>query len=422
MECLRIVGGKKLSGTVKLSGAKNAALPLLFSSLLTKEKTQFLNIPNLSDIHTTFQLLEGVGAKINYRPATQSADISIPECTSFEAPYDLVRTMRASILILAPLLARKGEARVSLPGGCAIGARPVDLHLQALEALGAKFKLEHGYVHGRLPSGGFVGAPIRFPFPSVGATETALMACAAATGTSVIHNAAREPEITDLANFLESMGARIEGKGTSELKITGATLVPTRPHSIIPDRIEAATYFIAGLATGGSVRSKIPKEFLTSILAVLQDAGAQIRYLPGDEIEVSSTGALNPITLVTAPFPGFPTDAQAQLMALMTLANGQSTIEETIFENRFMHVPELVRLAARLTIHGNQVIVDGPSALQGATVMATDLRASASLIIAALAANGETKVRRIYHLDRGYEDLHLKLQGLGAEIYREEEN
>jgi UDP-N-acetylglucosamine 1-carboxyvinyltransferase len=293
--------------------------------------------------------------------------------------------------------------------------------LKALEALGATFNLENGYVHGKLKSGGFIGAEIHFPFPSVGATETALMACAAATGTSVIHNAAREPEITDLAMLLQSMGAKIEGMGSSVLTVTGAKLVPTKAHSVIPDRIEAATYLMAGLITGGKVSAEIPEEFLTSVLSVLRDAGAEVSKTQDHCIEITHRGGLRPVKITTAPFPGFPTDVQAQLMALLTQAEGHSEIEETIFENRFMHVPELIRLGARLRIRGNHVDVEGASALQGAIVMATDLRASASLIIAALAAKGETKIRRIYHLDRGYEDLHLKLKSLGAEVYREHE-
>lgn len=421
MDCLRIVGGRKLAGEVPLGGAKNAALPLLFAGLLTHKKLQFENVPNLSDIHTTFRLLEQVGSQTEYDPKTKTASIHCPSVTSFEAPYDLVRTMRASILILAPLLARVGEAKVSLPGGCAIGARPVDLHLKALEALGAIFNLESGYVHGKLRSGGFVGAEIHFPFPSVGATETALMAAAAASGTSVIYNAAREPEITDLAMLLQSMGAKIEGLGTSTLTITGATLVPTQAHRVIPDRIEAATYLMAGLITGGRVSAQIPEEFLGSVLDVLKTAGAEVLVSPQKGVEVFANGPLRPVKITTAPFPGFPTDVQAQLMALMTHASGQSEIEETIFENRFMHVPELIRLGAKLKIRGNHVDVDGPATLQGAIVMATDLRASASLIIAGLAAKGETKIRRIYHLDRGYEDLHLKLKSLGAEVYREKQ-
>ncbi len=422
MDCLRIVGGQRLSGKVSLSGAKNAALPLLFAGLLTDKKLQFENIPNLSDIHTTLRLLEGVGAEVEFNELKKTVSVFCPAVTSCEAPYDLVRTMRASILILAPLLARVGEARVSLPGGCAIGARPVDLHLMALEALGATFNLENGYVHGTLKSGGFLGSEIHFPFPSVGATETALMACAAATGTSVIHNAAREPEITDLSMLLVSMGAKIEGMGSSKLTITGAKLRPTKAHRVIPDRIEAATYLMAGLITGGNVSAEITGEFLTSVLSVLRDAGAQVSETQDHCIEVANRGGLSPVKITTAPFPGFPTDVQAQLMALLTQAEGHSEIEETIFENRFMHVPELIRLGARLRIRGNHVDVEGPSALQGAIVMATDLRASASLIIAALAAKGETKIRRIYHLDRGYEDLHLKLKSLGAEVYREREN
>jgi UDP-N-acetylglucosamine 1-carboxyvinyltransferase len=326
--------------------------------------------------------------------------------------------MRASVLVLGPLLARKGEAKVSLPGGCAIGARPVDFHLSALEALGAKFTIESGYIHGLAPKG-LKGGHMKLPFPSVGATENALMAATLAEGESVIENAAREPEIIDLAESLITMGADIKGAGESKISIRGKESLKGMNHTVAPDRVEAATFLCAGLITGGSVEtSGISSGFLGSALEALESMGARIERLP-DSVRVSSTGPLNPITIETAPFPGFPTDMQAQFMALATQARGQSVIKESIFENRFMHVPELCRLGAKIKIQGNVAKVDGPSPLTGATVMATDLRASASLILAGLAAKGETSVRRIYHLDRGYEQIEKKLERLGAAIVRE---
>ena len=420
MERLRIVGGKQLNGEVQVSGAKNAALPILFASLLTESKSVIRNIPLLADINTTLKVLDALGLKTLFKLEDHCIEIDGSTLSSIEAPYDLVRTMRASILVLGPLLARKGEARVSLPGGCAIGARPVDFHLMALEALGATFEITEGYIHGSAKDG-LKGANIKLPFPSVGATENTLMACVLAKGSSAIENAACEPEIVDLAESLRSMGAKIKGEGTSTIHIEGVAKLSGMNHAVSPDRVEAATYLCAGLATKGKVTVKgISESFLTSALATFREIGASVTTT-ADSVTVEYVGKLNPTRIETKPFPGFPTDMQAQFMALLCLADGTSTITETIFENRFMHVPELSRLGAKIKIQGNQAFVDGPVQFSGAIVMATDLRASASLIIAGLAAKGETLIRRVYHLDRGYEHIENKLAKLGAEIYRENE-
>jgi UDP-N-acetylglucosamine 1-carboxyvinyltransferase len=418
MEKLTITGERRLEGRVPISGAKNAALPILFASLLSEKKSSIKNVPILADIHTTLKVLGALGVGTDFHEATHSIEIDGSTLQSIEAPYDLVRTMRASVLVLGPLLARRGEAKVSLPGGCAIGARPVDFHLSALEALGAKFTIESGYIHGTAP-GGLRGAGIRLPFPSVGATENALMAATLAQGTTVIENAAREPEIVDLAKALLSMGADIRGAGESTITIRGRPSLLGMSHSVAPDRVEAATYLCAGLITGGSVEtSGINAGYFESALLAFERMGAKIER-SSNSVRAISTGALQPISLETEPFPGFPTDMQAQFMALATQAKGQSVIKESIFENRFMHVPELCRLGARIKIQGNVARIDGPSPLTGATVMATDLRASASLILAGLAGKGQTSIRRIYHLDRGYEQIETKLQALGAAIKRE---
>ncbi len=418
MEILRIRGGTRLEGSVPVSGAKNAALPILFAGILSDQPSQLRNVPDLADIKTTLKVLETLG--ISVTRDGDRVELHAKQLSSIEAPYDLVRTMRASVLVLGPLLARKGEARVSLPGGCAIGARPVDFHLSALEKLGAIFDIEGGYIHGRAPDG-LRGATMALPFPSVGATENALMAAALASGFSEIQNAACEPEIIDLAEALRSMGARITGEGTPIIRIEGVPSLGGMNHAIAPDRVEAATFLCAGLISKGKVRvTGIAPHYLGSALEVLGSMGAKISS-GTDWVEAESTGVLLPAHIKTAPFPGFPTDMQAQFMALMTQAEGNSKIEETIFENRFMHVPELARLGARIRIQGNEALVEGPTRLSGATVMATDLRASASLVIAGVVAAGETLIRRIYHLDRGYEKLELKLSALGAQIHRETE-
>jgi UDP-N-acetylglucosamine 1-carboxyvinyltransferase len=418
MEILRIQGGTRLDGSVPVSGAKNAALPILFAGILSDRPSTLRNVPDLADIKTTLKVLETLGIQVHR--VGDRVTLHGDRLTSTEAPYDLVRTMRASVLVLGPLLARAGEAKVSLPGGCAIGARPVDFHLSALEKLGATFEIEGGYIQGRAPQG-LRGAIMELPFPSVGATENALMAASLASGSSEIKNAACEPEIVDLARALRSMGARIEGEGTSIIRIEGVPSLGGMDHSIAPDRVEAATFLCAGLISRGRVRvTGINPIDLGSALSVLESMGSKIQK-GADWVEAEYHAALLPAEIKTEPFPGFPTDMQAQFMALMTQAEGTSRIQETIFENRFMHVPELVRLGARIRTQGNEAMVEGPTRLSGATVMATDLRASASLVIAGIAAAGETVVRRIYHLDRGYENLELKLSALGAQIHRETE-
>ena len=416
MEILRIRGGTRLEGSVPVSGAKNAALPILFAGILSDRPSSLRNVPDLADIKTTLKVLETLGIRVER--AGDRVSLHAEKLSSIEAPYDLVRTMRASVLVLGPLLARAGEAKVSLPGGCAIGARPVDFHLSALERLGAQFEIESGFIHGRAPRG-LRGAIMDLPFPSVGATENALMAAVLATGTSEIRNAACEPEIVDLARALRSMGSKITGEGTPVIRVEGVSSLQGMDHAIAPDRVEAATFLCAGLISRGKVRvTGISPDYLGSALEVLQTLGARISSGP-DWVEAEAMGPLSPANIKTAPFPGFPTDMQAQFMALMTQAQGTSIIEEAIFENRFMHVPELARLGARIRIQGNEAQVDGPVRLSGATVMATDLRASASLVIAGVVASGETIIRRIYHLDRGYEKLELKFGTLGADIRRE---
>jgi UDP-N-acetylglucosamine 1-carboxyvinyltransferase len=420
MQILRIRGGTPLEGSVPASGAKNAALPVLFASLLSPEKSLIGNVPCLADIHTTLKVLQALGMQGHFDEARHSVEMDGSRLNSVEAPYDLVRTMRASVLVLGPLLARVGEARVSLPGGCAIGARPVDFHLAALERMGAVFKIEGGYIEGKAPNG-LKGAEIRLPFPSVGATENVLMAASLASGETRLSNAAREPEITDLIRALRSMGARIQGDGGSELIVQGVSSLRGMRHSVVADRVEAATFLCAGLITGGSVEvTGFDQELLGDAADALVAAGGRLEA-GQQSVRAVSTGRILPISLETKPFPGFPTDMQAQFMALLTQAQGDSRISETIFENRFMHVPELVRLGAKIRIQGHEAIVNGPASLTGATVMATDLRASASLILAGLAARGETIVRRIYHLDRGYESIEKKLALLGAGVVREEE-
>jgi UDP-N-acetylglucosamine 1-carboxyvinyltransferase len=388
--------------------------------LLSKQKSIIKNIPLLADINTTLKVLDALGLKTLFTLEDHCIEIDGSTLSSIEAPYELVRTMRASVLVLGPLLARCGEAKVSLPGGCAIGARPVDFHLSAMEALGATFVITGGYIHGTAKNG-LKGAKIAFPFPSVGATENALMACVLADGRSEISNAACEPEIVDLANALRSMGAKISGEGTPTIQIEGVKELHGMNHSVAPDRIEAATYLCAGVATKGKVTVLgIDESFLTSALAAFRELGAKVSTTQ-NSVTVEYAGKIIPTNLETKPFPGFPTDMQAQFMALLCLADGTSTLTETIFENRFMHVPELIRLGAKIRIQGNQAFVEGPVQFSGAIVMATDLRASASLIIAGLAAQGETLIRRIYHLDRGYEQIEQKFAKLGADIHREDE-
>ncbi len=398
------------------SGSKNAALPILFATLLTPGRVKLGRVPELKDIATTLQLLAGVGAKVSRNAGF--VEIDIPRLTSTEAPYDLVRTMRASILMLGPLLAREKAAKVSLPGGCAIGSRPVDIHLSALEKMGASLRLEQGYVVGECAKG-LRGAEIPFRFPSVGATEQILMAATLAEGKTVIRNAAREPEIVNLADFLRSMGGKIEGDGGTDIEIEGVAKLSGSTFDVMFDRIEAATLLLAGPITGGSAKvTGMDAGALTSFLDLLKKAGIKVN-VGKDWVECSAAQNPQGVEFVTEPYPGYPTDIQAQMMAYLAAVGGVSKVQETIFENRFMHVPELVRMGADIRIEGGMAVVHGKQGCyQGATVMATDLRASASLVLAGLAAQGTTRVRRIYHLDRGYEHLETKLNKLGAAIVR----
>ncbi|WP_114393647.1 UDP-N-acetylglucosamine 1-carboxyvinyltransferase [Oleisolibacter albus] len=425
MDKLRIRGGRTLKGEIAISGAKNAALPLLAACLLTDETLTLSNLPHLADITTMANLLaqHGVDIHLNGQGGAHGCQGRVVELnagtiTSLEAPYDLVRKMRASVLVLGPLLARFGQAKVSLPGGCAIGPRPVDLHIKGLQAMGAEIEIEGGYVVAKAPPGGLRGAEFVFPQVSVGATENLMMAAALAKGETVLVNAAREPEIGDLAHCLIAMGAEIEGIGSDKLRIRGKERLHGATHAILPDRIETGTYAMAAAITGGEV------ELIGARLQDLQAvaitlAGANVAFVPTERgFRVQPTGPLLGVDAMTEPFPGFPTDLQAQMMALMCVANGASMITETIFENRFMHVPELARMGAKITVHGSSALVRGVPKLTGAPVMATDLRASVSLVLAGLAAGGETVVNRIYHLDRGYERLEEKLIACGADMER----
>jgi UDP-N-acetylglucosamine 1-carboxyvinyltransferase len=417
MDKMRIQGGKKLSGTVQVSGAKNAALPILIASIVAEGKCEFDRVPDLQDVRTTLKLLAPLGLKVDDQLASKNfVGLDATRVDNFEAPYDLVRTMRASIVVLGPLLARMGKAKVSLPGGCAIGARPIDLHLAGLKRLGATIELEGGYVIASAKK--LRGAKVPFDFPSVGATENVLMAAVLAEGESVLENCAREPEIVDLARALRAMGAQIEGEGSETIRVQGKSSLHGCKFQIMGDRIEAGTYLAAGFGTQGDVTVEgIAPEYLESVLVKFEEAGAQI-VRKKDSIQLIARNRANSVDITTQPFPGFPTDMQAQFMSVMTVANGVSTMSETIFENRFMHVPELVRLGADITIRGNTAIIRGKEKLLGAPLMATDLRASASLILGGLFAEGGTVVNRIYHLDRGYERMEKKLQKLGASIER----
>ena len=421
MDKLVIEGGARLAGEVEVSGAKNSALPVLCASILSAEPLTVTNVPRLQDVSTTAKLLATMGAAVE-RPAEHTMVLDCAKLDRLEAPYELVRTMRASILVLGPMVARFGRARVSLPGGCAIGQRPVDLHIKGLQALGAEISIEHGYLEARVarPGGGtrLRGAPIFMDLVSVTGTENLMMAAVLAEGTTVIQNAAREPEVVELARCLNAMGARVAGAGESEITIEGVDRLHRADWRIMPDRIEAGTFLAAAAATRGDVllRGANPSH-LTAVLDKLREAGARIET-GGDTISLSMSDRARAVNVRTAPYPGFPTDMQAQLMALDCVADGTSTIVETIFENRFMHALEMKRMGAQIEIDGNTAIVQGVPRLDGAAVMATDLRASASLIIAALAASGETVIDRIYHLDRGYEAIERKLSGLGAKIRR----
>lgn len=423
MDKIIIRGGKRLSGTVPVSGAKNSALTLLPCALLTDEPVTLRNLPRLADIDGFQHLMNQFGVSTSIAGARPEdfgrvMTLQATRLTSSVAPYDLVRKMRASILVLGPMLARAGEATVSLPGGCAIGNRPIDLHLKALEALGATIELAAGYVRAIAPDGGLPGGRYSFPVVSVGATENALMTAVLCKGKSTLHNAAREPEIVDLCNLLVAMGAQIDGIGTSDLTIHGVDRLHGATYMVMPDRIEAGSYACAAAITGGEVTLQGARiEEMEATVQALRDAGVHVEPRKGG-LYVAADGPLKPVTLSTAPYPGFATDMQAQLMAMLCLAKGSSVLTETIFENRYMHVPELNRMGARIETKGRTAVVHGVERLTGAEVMATDLRASMSLVIAGLAAEGETQVHRLYHLDRGYERLEEKLSLLGAEIDR----
>lgn len=418
MDKLVIEGKRRLKGRVKVSGSKNAALPILFASTLCSGETCLENVPKLRDISTTLRLLETLGCE------TENSDgkafIRVKDLRP-EAPYELVRTMRASALCLGPLLAKIGHARVALPGGCAIGARPVDQHLKALERLGARFELEAGYIDGHCDR--LTGARIAFDMPTVGGTENLLMAACLARGETALENAAREPEVVDLANFLNACGAKIEGQGESVIHIQGVDELHGTVYEIMPDRIEAGTFLVAAAISGGDLElENCPYMELEAVLAKLRQMGVQIDLEPKAVIRVHADGQLDCVDVRTQPYPGFPTDMQAQIMALLCLAKGSAVVEESIFENRFMHVQELARMGANIRVSGRTAVVKGCQSLTGAPVMASDLRASASLVLAGLAAEGITEVSRIYHLDRGYEALEQKLNAAGANIRRVNDN
>ncbi|MDO8423938.1 MAG: UDP-N-acetylglucosamine 1-carboxyvinyltransferase [Parvibaculum sp.] len=425
MDTIHIRGNRRLNGTIPISGAKNAALPLMIAALLTDETLTLSNIPRLTDVRTLAKLLGVLGSKVERTEAADAASLdgdtlslTTPEILSTLAPYEIVSQIRATFWVLGPLLARCRTAKVSLPGGCAIGARPVDLYLKGLQKMGAEITVEEGYVLASAPDG-LKGAVIRSPIVSVGATHTLLMAATLADGETVLENAAREPEITDLARCLIAMGAKIEGVGTSTLRITGVKRLHGATHTVVADRIEAGTYAIAAAMTGGDVTlTGADPETFEAALSVLRAAGANVEAAPG-RIRITRNGErLQATDVVTQVFPGFPTDLQAQFMALMTIAEGESEITETIFENRFMHVQELARFGANISLHGDKALIHGVERLTGAPVMASDLRASAALVIAALAAEGETTINRVYHLDRGFDRMEEKLGACGAEIWR----
>ena len=416
MDKIRIVGGNPLKGEIPISGAKNAALPLVCAGLLTAGELKLTNVPRLKDVETIVTLLRQHGTLVEEDWSHSTLTFQSDRVKNYTAPYELVKTMRASILVLGPLLARFGQAKVSLPGGCAIGSRPVDLHLKAMEALGATIELEGGYVLASAPHG-LKGAEIAFDVVSVGATENALMAAVLAEGETRLRNAAREPEITDLAECLVAMGAKIDGIGSSTLTITGVKELHGATHQVVADRIEAGSFIAAAAITGGDVTlTGVPPKILGSVLEKFIEAGVKIETTE-NSIRVQGND-LKGIDIMTQPYPGFPTDMQAQMMALLSVAEGASMITENIFENRFMHVPELVRMGANISAQGRSAIIRGVDGLHGAQVMATDLRASLSMVIAALAAEGETIMDRVYHLDRGYEKLEQKLSNVGAQIER----
>ncbi|MDB6180622.1 UDP-N-acetylglucosamine 1-carboxyvinyltransferase [Paracoccus fistulariae] len=419
MDQIIVEGNGPLQGEIPIAGAKNACLTLMPATLLTDQPLTLTNAPRLSDIRTMTALLQSLGAEVASLQEGQVLSMSSHALTSQHADYEIVRKMRASILVLGPLLARFGQAEVSLPGGCAIGARPVDLHLRAFEAMGADLDLRDGYVRATAPAGGLRGAVVDFPVVSVGATENALMAAALARGTTVLNNAAREPEIVDLAQCLRRMGAQIEGEGTSTITIQGVDTLSGATHPVVTDRIELGTYMLAPAMCGGEVECLGGRiDLLAAFCEKLDEAGITVEETARGLKVSRRNGGVKAVNVRTEPFPGFPTDLQAQFMALMCVAEGTSVLEETIFENRFMHAPELIRMGAHIDVHGGHATVTGVEKLRGAPVMATDLRASVSLILAGMAAEGQTTVSRVYHLDRGYEHVVRKLRGVGAHIER----
>lgn len=419
MDKLVIQGGARLHGEVTVSGAKNAALPILCAALLAETPLKLSSVPKLKDVGTTIHLLEHMGVKASRQNDHVTLDASVIQ--TFEAPYEMVKTMRASILVLGPLLARFGKARVSLPGGCAIGSRPVDLHIKGLQAMGAEIRIEHGYIEAtteHLPNKRLQGARYYMDLVTVTGTENLMMAAALAEGTTVLENAAKEPEVVDMAECLIKMGAKIKGAGTDVITIEGVDKLSGATHQVVCDRIEAGTYMVAAAMTGGEVKlNNVQEHLLDAVIEKLREAGAQVTC-EKNSITVKSDGKLKAVNIRTAPHPAFPTDMQAQFMAMNTIASGVSKVTETIFENRFMHVQEMQRLGASIDIDGNTALVKGVPQLEGATVMATDLRASASLVLAGLVAQGQTVIERIYHLDRGYENLEEKLNALGANVKR----
>jgi len=414
MDKIVIEGKRPLRGKIKISGSKNAALPILAATLLTKGKSEIRNLPDLADVKTMGRLLQDLGLKVQFWGG--KAKLHANGYKNHVAAYDLVKTMRASVLVLGPLVARLGRSKVSLPGGCAIGARPIGLHLKGLEAMGAKIKVEHGYVEAEAKR--LHGANIHFDTVTVTGTENLMMAAALAEGTTVLENSAREPEVVDLANFLNAMGARVEGAGTPTIKIEGVEQLQGGEYSVMPDRIEAGTFLIAGCLPGSQVLLQgVEPSLVEALLVKLQEVGAKVE-IDKDGIRLSAPKKLKPVDISTAPYPGFATDLQAQMMALMTVCEGSSLIRENIFENRFMHVGELVRMGADIKLDGNSAVVRGVKNLSGAPIMATDLRASASLVIAGLAAEGITEISRVYHIDRGYEKIEKKFRKLGAHVKR----
>ena len=417
MEKLIVKGGNRLVGAVKTSGAKNAVLPIIAASILGTTPSHLDEVPMLEDVHTISEVLKCLGLSVECSPEKNVLDIDSTSITSYEAPYELVRTMRASFLVMGPLLARIGKARISMPGGCAIGARPIDIHLKGFEALGVIIEQGHGYIEASAPEG-LKGTSIYFDFPSVGATENIMMAASLAEGTTILENVAEEPEIVDLANYLNKMGAKIRGAGTDTIRIEGVDKLHGADYTIIPDRIEAGTYMIAAAMTGGDVVvENVLPEHQKPLIAKLREAGAVVEE-DIDKVRVIGQNPLKAVSIKTLPYPGFPTDMQAQMMAMMVIAEGRSKVTETVFENRFMHVVELNRMGAQISTEGRSAVIDGPCKLTGCDVRATDLRAGAAMILAGLVAEGTTRIGALHHIDRGYENIVAKLKNLGADIER----